>query len=275
MSFTSQIRTRAFAVFAIGGGVLTTSYLLAVLSPLGQQIEDQILKYSDYNTAPPAPLGLVSPWFVAIILIIMSALAWWQYGAKRTIVLWFTSALAILASQFLKHILDRPDLSSGADLIENSFPSGHMTVFTTLVVVLLLSVPQKAQPVAIFTGVALLCVVAWQLLMFGWHRPSDIVGALALVAVIFMVPLIMMPNLMMSTRGDVKTRRFSIHANISGALVAISIITLIAGAATLAVVTVTNDSAWLALVGAALISCSYVLITVRMLIPFLPRTITH
>lgn len=273
MSFTSHIRTRAFAVFAIGGGVLTTSYLLAVLSPLGQQIEDQILKYSDYNTAPPAPLGLVSPWFVAVALIIMSAFSWWQYGGKRTIVLWFTSGFTILASQFLKHVLDRPDLINGSDLIENSFPSGHMTVFTSLVFVLMLSVPQRAQPVTIFVGVALLSTVAWQLLVYGWHRPSDIVGALALVAVMFVLPMIIVPNLMMTPRGKMSARGYNIRANIAGALVAIGTLMLIAGVATLSFVTVTNDSPWLAVVGAALISCSYVCISVRMVIPFLPRSI--
>lgn len=91
--------------------------------------------------------------------------------------------VAILLTQLLKHgVLERPALGiSEANVV--SFPSGHTTVAAAGVMALLLSLGPALRPVwgclgAFVAGGAGLSTVA-----LGWHRPSDVVGALLLVAI--------------------------------------------------------------------------------------------
>jgi len=79
---------------------------------------------------------------------------------------------------------------------QNTFPSGHMAVFAVLVAALLWAVPRTARAVLAVLGAGLLGVVSWQLLEFGWHRPSDLLGAQALVHAV-------VPRMVERRRGDV------------------------------------------------------------------------
>nr|WP_272928713.1 phosphatase PAP2 family protein [Leucobacter luti] len=93
-------------------------------------------------------------------------------------------AAAIATSQLLKlHLLTRPELFE-LDA-PNTFPSGHMTVFTALTAALIWAVPAGIRALVAVAGTVLLGVVSWQLLAYGWHRPSDVFGALALGVVAF------------------------------------------------------------------------------------------
>src|SRR5690606_16099031 len=76
----------------------------------------------------------------------------------------------------------------------NTFPSGHMTVFTVIVGALLWSVPSKGRGIVAGLGGVLLAIVAWQLLAFGWHRPSDVVGSLALGVFVFACVALVSPG---------------------------------------------------------------------------------
>lgn len=155
------------------------AYILGVLSPTGQAVEDNLLSASQFNTQPPAPLSLVSPFAIAVTLIALGLVALWVHGIARAITVTFVPAIAIVASQLLKsEVLGRPELLTLA--AENSFPSGHMTVFATVVGAAIFAVPRRIRALVALAGAVLLGVVSWQLLGYGWHRPSDVFGALAL-----------------------------------------------------------------------------------------------
>jgi membrane-associated phospholipid phosphatase len=64
----------------------------------------------------------------------------------------------------------------------NSLPSGHTTLAVALGVALVVALPRALRPVAAVaaTGAALLVGVAT--MVAGWHRPSDLVAAVAVVA---------------------------------------------------------------------------------------------
>lgn len=155
------------------------AYIFGVLSSTGQAVEDNLLSASEFNTRPPAPLSLVSPFAIAVALVALGMVALWVHGIARALLVTLVPAVAIVASQLLKsEVLGRPDLLTLA--AENSFPSGHMTVFATVVGATIFAVPRRIRALVALAGGVLLGVVSWQLLGYGWHRPSDVLGALAL-----------------------------------------------------------------------------------------------
>jgi membrane-associated phospholipid phosphatase len=64
----------------------------------------------------------------------------------------------------------------------NSFPSGHTTAAASIAVALLLVVPAGYRLLAAGVGAALAAAVGLAVVILGWHYPSDVVGALLVVA---------------------------------------------------------------------------------------------
>lgn len=159
---------------AVGAG----SYALGVQSSVGQRAEASVLDAAEFTTDPPPPLNLVSETSLVIALIVIGAIALAAHGWRRALGVVCVSAAAVVASQLLKLMLSRPELLE-LDA-PNTFPSGHMTVFTVLTAALIWAVPARARALVALGGAVLLAIVAWQLLAYGWHRPSDVLGALAL-----------------------------------------------------------------------------------------------
>ena len=185
-------RARAlwFLIFwlAVGGG----SYLLGVQNAMGQRAEDSVLDAAEFTTSPPPPLNLVSIPSVALALLVIGLIALAVHGVKRAIVVTVVPALAIAASQLLKlHVLTRPELFE-LDA-PNTFPSGHMTVFTVLTAALIWAVPARIRGFATLAGAVLLSAVGWQLLAYGWHRPSDVLGGIALGTIAFAFACLIRP----------------------------------------------------------------------------------
>ena len=64
----------------------------------------------------------------------------------------------------------------------NSFPSGHTTAAASIAVALLLVVPAAHRLLAAGIGTALTGAVGLSVVILGWHYPSDVLGALLVVA---------------------------------------------------------------------------------------------
>lgn len=64
----------------------------------------------------------------------------------------------------------------------NSFPSGHTTAAASIAVALLLVVPAGYRLLAAGVGAALTAAVGLAVVVLGWHYPSDVLGALLVVA---------------------------------------------------------------------------------------------
>lgn len=234
---TSSRRLRALwtAIFWIAVGV--GSYVLGVQSTAGQQAEASVLGAARFTTDPPAPLNLVSIPTIAIALLVIALLALLVHGIRRALVVSLVSVTAIAASQLLKlRLLERPELFE-IDA-PNTFPSGHMTVFVVLVAALIWAVPTKVRAFVAFAGAALLGAVGWQLLEYAWHRPSDVLGAIALGALVFSLASVIRPA---TSRGSVVFSRAT-----SVALALLGWI-LVAGALLLAVYAATTSHATLML----------------------------
>lgn len=181
---TSRTRALLYAIFAlvVGGG----AYFLGVGSFLGQRAEASVLDASAFDADPAGPLRLVSSTNLILALVVLGGIALWVHGVARMLAILVASSVGIVASQVLKEKwLERPELLE-LDAA-NTFPSGHMTVFTVLVGALIWALPVGARGIIMLCSAVLLGVVSWQLLEYGWHRPSDLIGAQALTIFVYSI----------------------------------------------------------------------------------------
>src|SRR5699024_10064158 len=89
---------------------------------------------------------------------------------------------ANLTTQVIKQVLVTRDvLGPGIDVTPNSFPSGHTTLAACAMIALVLA-GGRARVVLAPLGTAWTTAVGIGTLVVGWHRPSDVIGAIAVVA---------------------------------------------------------------------------------------------
>ena len=86
-----------------------------------------------------------------------------------------------VTTQVLKYsVFDRVNLGN-ENWWDNSLPSGHTTVAASVSVALVLAVPRVARPGVALLGAAYTAATGISTLVGQWHRPSDVVAALAVV----------------------------------------------------------------------------------------------
>lgn len=166
---------------------LATVYAFFVRTLAGQRIDELAFDGAELGqrTLEPFTLTLLDTLptvavGIAAILAIMVCVVWRN---------WFTLAAAVAAAlaanistQILKaFVLTRPDL--GVDgYAFNSLPSGHTTVAASAaLVVFLVSSRRSRLPVA-FIGATFTVVAGIATLTNQWHRPSDVLAGLIVVA---------------------------------------------------------------------------------------------
>ena len=89
---------------------------------------------------------------------------------------------ANLTTQVIKHLLvSREVLGPGIESTTNSFPSGHSTLAATTMIALVL-VAGRARPLVAPLGLLWSGAAGIGTLVTGWHRPSDVIGAIAVSA---------------------------------------------------------------------------------------------
>ena len=223
------------SVFWLAVGV--AAYVLGVQSAVGQRAEESVLDAAAFTTNPPPPLNLVTPTNLLITFGAIGLVTWIAHGWRRAIGVTAVSAVAMVASQLLKfRVLERPELLE-LDA-PNTFPSGHMTTFTVVVAAAIWAVPAGVRALTTLGGAALLAVVAWQILAYGWHRPSDVFGGLALGILAFSLATFLVPL----TQG----KRVALGRAVSWGLI-MSAFAFVAGALILVAVSIAGDNAQLML----------------------------
>lgn len=226
MTSVSRGKALIYALIALAAGA--ASFLVGVGSLLGQRAEASVLGASAFNAHPPAPLSLVSIPAITVAFFVIGAIAWRVHGVVGALRVVLFAGLAIVASQLLKQeLLPRPGLFE-IDA-ENTFPSGHMTVFTVVVAGCIWAFPAGGRGVVAVLGAVLLGTASWQLLEFGWHRPSDVIGALALGLLAFALAALLRPR-QGSSRFRLPGRGAAILTRVLGALLTISGFALVAAA---------------------------------------------
>jgi hypothetical protein len=110
---------------------------------------------------------------VAIMLVaVLRDRPWLAAGAGAVV------AGANITTQAMKRSIERPDLAvDGVGAGAGAFPSGHVTVASSLALALVLVAPPALRWPAALVGGAYAAGVGVAVLVLGWHRPSEVVGA--------------------------------------------------------------------------------------------------
>jgi membrane-associated phospholipid phosphatase len=174
-----KMRLRLMMVAASATVGVWLIYYSLVTSSTGQHL-DQAAMLEAFRAAPPETtrfqhlLNVVSVPSIAVALGVCAAVALKRSRPDLALAAAATVVGANLTSQLLKSVLDRPDLGHG---ITNSFPSGHVTVVSSVAAAALLVAPRPAQAVVFALGAATVATTAIATVALGWHRPSDVAGA--------------------------------------------------------------------------------------------------
>ncbi|MCS4275992.1 membrane-associated phospholipid phosphatase [Mycetocola sp. BIGb0189] len=172
-------RGRAIIVFVIALAVFVATYLLGVQNDVGQRAENALLRASTLSSNVPPPLDWVSLQSIAILAVLIALIALWRSGVGGAIHTVLAIGIAVLSAKALKNVfLERPEFH--LENPGNSFPSGHAAVVSVLVMALILVLPSTGRWIVMLLSAPLLVTISAQLLMFGWHRPSDVFGGFAL-----------------------------------------------------------------------------------------------
>ncbi|MFC0548223.1 phosphatase PAP2 family protein [Kutzneria chonburiensis] len=179
------IPARRWLHVAVGSAIAAVLvYVLAVLTPIGQQLENAALRGADQvstNEAGTANSSLdqITVYSLAAAVVLIAAIGL----LRRRWDLALASVGVIVAGQVItqglkRYILPRPPLVPlTGHYADNSLPSGHTTIAMTVLFAALIVVPYR------WRGVALFFVLSWAVgigsytVTAKWHRLSDTLAA--------------------------------------------------------------------------------------------------
>ncbi|WP_033294616.1 phosphatase PAP2 family protein [Amycolatopsis jejuensis] len=189
-----QRPSRTAVLIAAAGGftvAFAVAYLLFVRTAGGQLAENgvvrtaQTLRGATVEWAEPLTgLDLVAVLGGAGVVIVLLAVVRRRFALGVTALVLFLLPLA--AAQLLKiYLLDRPDIgSAGGGPSHNSFPSGHVTAATAVLLALAVVLPARFRTWVLAVGAPGVAWVAAATVALSWHRLSDTVGGSLLVAAV-------------------------------------------------------------------------------------------
>jgi membrane-associated phospholipid phosphatase len=106
----------------------------------------------------------------------------WRLALAVAVVL----TMAPLSAQLLKPLLAHAhDQAAGVYITSASWPSGHATAATALVLCAMLVSPARLRPLVAVLGGLFALAVGCALLILAWHMPSDVLGGYFLAALWF------------------------------------------------------------------------------------------
>lgn len=182
---TAQGSARRLALLAILSSALVAAVWVGTTQTVaGQQIADMIL-YGRV-AADPAVLGAATETLTAVSLafaataalgLFILALARGGFGLATAVVVLLAGAN--LTAQGLKLLLERPNLLGDvAYTTGNSFPSGHVTIVSSLGLACVLVMPRRVRTAVAVGAATLIAAVGVSTMIAGWHRLADVEGAI-------------------------------------------------------------------------------------------------
>ena len=163
---------------------LALTWIVAALVP-ATHVKDAVALYDFTLLGGPrlddvanALLHLLDPVLYILWGTILMAVALRRGRPKVALAVGLVLGLAPLTSEILKPLLAHPHAYVGGGSWVNaaSWPSGHSTAATALVMCAVLVAPNRLRPAAAALGVLFVAAVSFSLLILAWHLPSDVVG---------------------------------------------------------------------------------------------------
>gem|GEM_PF-3409233 len=163
-------------------------YLLAVHTAAGQRTDERAflsLRGTGATADLPHIVGLGSVTDLRLWMVSAAAIIGLGLLARRRlsiVALLVLPVIGIVLTQFLRDdLLTRPDFE-GLGWVTNTFPSGHAAAAAGCVAAIVRAAPRSLGPIAAVAGVGWLTLVSQDLMVWGWHRPSDLIGSVLLAA---------------------------------------------------------------------------------------------
>lgn len=160
---------------------------IAVGTASGQRLDQLTLSGAQLDTGPISQVvgpaaGTVSLPVVLAALACVAVIAVLRRRADLLVPLAVLVGGANLSTQAIKHlVVTREVLGPGIDVTPNSFPSGHTTLAASTAIALVLVAGRARGPVAVL-GALWTAGAGIGTLALGWHRASDVAGAIVVVA---------------------------------------------------------------------------------------------
>jgi membrane-associated phospholipid phosphatase len=174
---------------------LAVTCLVFVWTPAGQEFDTALLPRAERGGGYEQQTELLTPakyvldlfgdtavlavLLVCVLVIGVVTKRPWAGAAGVGVVLG-----SVLTARFLKEVVVRPDLGVYGSSTHNSFPSGHVAVATGLFLAFLLVLPTKW---LVLPGALAVVVIGSATMITGWHRLSDIIGAVLLAVALYCV----------------------------------------------------------------------------------------
>jgi membrane-associated phospholipid phosphatase len=176
-----EAAVRSLPVAVLAAVSLAVLAQVALHTAAGQRIDDRALRTvvagRDTELAVLSLLGHVSATAVLTVAIVTVGIALLRGRARLGVAALVVLLGSNITTQVLKHgILDRTAFDVVAP---NSLPSGHTTGVAGAVCALIIVAPRSwRQPVALL-GAFAVTTTGTSTVVAGWHRPADVLAALA------------------------------------------------------------------------------------------------
>lgn len=192
MAILVRRRSRqALLLSGLGLLVIIGAYLLAVQTRIGQAWGDEAYLARVVEGRRLQSIERLLLESITIPVLLGFGLLLVVIGALRR--LWAATALVtgaylacVVSAEVLKAVLPRPELAPAFESLMgskdgvNTYPSGHATLTTGLVLGALILAAPRWRPVIAAAGTLLAVTVSCGVVAAGWHRPSDAIGGVAL-----------------------------------------------------------------------------------------------
>jgi membrane-associated phospholipid phosphatase len=125
-----------------------------------------------------ALLHLLDPALYILWSVLLIAVALWRRRPLVALAVGLVMSLAPLTAETLKPLLAHPHarIYGGDEITAASWPSGHASAATALVMCAVLVAPQFLRPTVAVLGAMFAAAVGFSLVLLAWHLPSDVVG---------------------------------------------------------------------------------------------------
>lgn len=170
--------------------VLVVTFVVMVELRVGQRFDFSAFegrKWTPVVVRHRVALGVraVTPVVVVGTAVASMAVAYLRRGKVAAVAAAACAPTVLVLSRFLRAMIDRDDLLHGTWVTtRNTYPSGHVAVLVAVVLVAIaVSPPRWRQSVATAAVVVTTCQILG-VAASGWHRPSDLAGALGLAVAV-------------------------------------------------------------------------------------------
>jgi membrane-associated phospholipid phosphatase len=124
-----------------------------------------------------ALLHLLEPALYILWGILLIAVALGRRRPQVALAVGLVMGLAPLTAETLKPLLAHPHARVGwSEVTAASWPSGHASAATALVMCAVLVAPRALRPTVAVLGAIFAAAVGFSLVLLAWHLPSDVLG---------------------------------------------------------------------------------------------------